>query len=61
MSLPFELVKPHFVPPLEGSFRPASLANRAFRTKVVESGCGVPLVFGLERVDGALGRFETMV
>jgi predicted NBD/HSP70 family sugar kinase len=61
MSLPFELVKPHFVPPLEGYFRPASLANRAFRSKVVESGCGVPLVFGLERADGALGRFETMV
>jgi predicted NBD/HSP70 family sugar kinase len=61
MSLPFELVKPHFVPPLEGSFRPASLANRAFQSEVVESGCGVPLVFGLERADGALGRYETTV
>jgi predicted NBD/HSP70 family sugar kinase len=61
MSVPFESVKPHFVPPLEGSFRPASLAIRAFRSKVAESGCGVPLVFGLERDGGALGRYETMV
>ena len=61
MSLPFESVRPHFVPPLDGSFRPASLANRAFRWKVLESGAGVPLIFGLERADGALGRYETMV
>jgi predicted NBD/HSP70 family sugar kinase len=57
----FELVKPHFIPPLEGSFRPAALANRAFREKVEESGSGVPLIFGLERADGALGRHETTV
>jgi predicted NBD/HSP70 family sugar kinase len=61
MSPAFKLVKPHFVPPLDGSFRPASLANRAFREEVVGSGSGVPLIFGLERADGALGRYETMV
>jgi len=61
MSPAFELVKPRFVPPLDGSFRPASLANRAFQEKVAQSGSGVPLVFGLERADGALGRHETMV
>jgi predicted NBD/HSP70 family sugar kinase len=61
MSRTFELVKPNFVPPLEESFRPASLANRAYRCKVAESGRGVPLVFGLERADGALGRYETAV
>jgi predicted NBD/HSP70 family sugar kinase len=61
MSPAFELVKPRFVPPLDGSFRPASLANRAFQEKVAASGSGVPLNFGLERADGALGRYETMV
>jgi predicted NBD/HSP70 family sugar kinase len=61
MSLPLELVKPHFVPPLDESFRPAALANRAFREKVAESGFGVPLIFGLERADGVLGSYETTV
>jgi predicted NBD/HSP70 family sugar kinase len=61
MSLPFELIAPRFVPPLEESFRPAALADRAFRSKVVESGCGVPLIFGLERPDGSMGRYETTV
>jgi predicted NBD/HSP70 family sugar kinase len=61
MSVPFELVKPLFVPPLDDTFRPASLANRAFRHKVAKSGGGVPLVFGLERADGALGRYETTI
>jgi hypothetical protein len=61
MSRTFELVKPNYIPPLEDSFRPASLANRAFRRQVAASGRGVPLVFGLERADGALGRHETMV
>jgi len=61
MSLPLELVKPTFVPPFDESFRPASLANRAFRGRVAESGSGVPLIFGLERADGVLGRYETTV
>jgi predicted NBD/HSP70 family sugar kinase len=61
MSRSFELVKPRFVPPLDESFRPAALANREFRGRVVESGHGVPLIFGLERPDGSLGRYETTV
>jgi predicted NBD/HSP70 family sugar kinase len=61
MSRTFELVKPNFAPPLENSFRPASLANQAYRRKVAASGGGVPLVFGLERADGALGRYQTTV
>ena len=56
-----ELVKPRFVPPLEPEFRPAVLANRAFRDQVKSSGVGVPLVLGLERESGHVSRFETTV
>ena len=59
MLPPFNLVKPAFVPPLDPDFRPAVLANRNFREAV--AGIGVPLVIGLERSDGEIGRFETMV
>jgi len=57
----FRFVKPTVVPPLDSGFRPAVLANRAFREEVDRSGGGVPLVFGLERLGGALSRFETRV
>ncbi len=59
LSSAFELIEPRFVPPLEPEFRPAALANRAFRAEVAASGEGTPLIFGLERSDGALSRFET--
>ncbi len=58
---PFRLVEPRFVPPLDAGFRPAVLANRAFQQEVMESGEGVPLVLGLERMDGTRSRFETTV
>ncbi len=61
MTSSFPLIAPRFVPPLDATFRPAVLANRAFRTEVAASGAGVPLVIGLERMDGALSRFETIV
>jgi predicted NBD/HSP70 family sugar kinase len=61
MSEFFELVKPRFVPPLDTKFRPAVLANRLFQEKVQDSGAGVPLVLGLERADGCVSRFETLV
>ncbi len=57
----FTLIPPRFVPPLDKGFRPAALANRAFRAEVAASGAGVPLVLGLERVNGALSRYETIV
>ncbi len=53
------LVKPKFVPPLDGEFCPAVLANRAFEQEVSKD--GVPLVIGLEREAGKLSRFETRV
>lgn len=61
MSELFELVKPALVPPLEEGFRPAVLANRAFRRAVEAAGGGVPLVLGLERGDGSVSRYETRV
>jgi predicted NBD/HSP70 family sugar kinase len=61
MTDPFRLVKPNFVPPLDEAFRPAVLANRAFRDELEAAGGGVPLVIGLERTSGAISRFETRV
>jgi len=56
-----KLVRPKFVPPLDPDFRPAVLANYAFRKEVADSGVGVPLALGLERTDGEGSRFETQV
>ncbi|MDX6516800.1 MAG: hypothetical protein QOH73_2466, partial [Gaiellaceae bacterium] len=56
-----KLVEPAFVPPLDPDFRPAVLANRAFAEAVAQSGTGVPLVLGLERLNGELSRYETTV
>ncbi len=61
MGEAFRLIEPQFVPPLDPGFRPASLANRAFRQEVAASGAGVPLVIGLERQNGLLSRYETEV
>jgi hypothetical protein len=60
MSSAFRLIAPTFIPPLEPEFRPAVLANRAFRAEVAASGQGVSLVIGVERSDGALSRLETV-
>jgi len=61
MCQAFELVKPRFTPPLDPGFRPAVLANRAFQFAVAEAGGGVPLVFGVEQLNGVISRFETSV
>jgi predicted NBD/HSP70 family sugar kinase len=58
-SLP--LVRPKCVPPLDEGFRPAVLANWAFKREVRDSGAGVPLVIALERTGGSVSRFETEV
>ncbi len=59
MAAGFNLTQPRFVPPLDASFRPAILANRAFLKEVDASGVGVPLVLALERADGSVSRFDT--
>ena len=56
----FRLIAPKHVPSLEPAFRPAVLANHAFRDEVAASGSGVPLVIGLERPDGSLSRYDTV-
>ena len=61
MAETLRLVEPQFVPPLDRDFRPAVLANHAFRREVADAGGGMPLVFGLERPNGAVSRFETRV
>jgi len=53
--------KPRIVPPLDATFAPLALSNRAFRAAVAESGAGVSLVIGLERGDGTISRYETQV
>lgn len=60
MSSDLSLIQPRFIPPLDPGFRPAVLANRSFRHDVETSGDGVPLVFTLERADGAVSRFDTV-
>lgn len=57
----FQRVKPKLAPPLDEAFCPAVLANGVFKKAVAQSQTDVPLVFGLERADGALSRFETRV
>ncbi|MEA3308754.1 MAG: ROK family protein [Chloroflexota bacterium] len=61
MKSAFKLKIPQFVPPLDPGFRPAALANRAFRQEVHTSGGGVPLVLGIERQAGVISRYETVV
>jgi predicted NBD/HSP70 family sugar kinase len=60
MTPDLALIKPEFTPPLDPNFRPAVLANRAFRQAAAESGVAVPLVIALERSDGAVSRYETI-
>jgi len=61
MDRTFTLIQPKFISPLDEDFRPAVLANHNFRREVEASGDGVPLVFALERPDGSVSRYETMV
>ena len=56
-----KLIKPNFVPVLDDDFRPAVLANQAFRSDVLATGKAVDLVIGLERSDDSVSRYETIV
>ena len=48
-------------PPLDPDFQPASLYNRHYVETAKASGKAVPLVIGLEREEGLLSRYETVV
>ena len=56
-----KLVTPKITPALDQNFRPASVANRAFRAEVEASGTSVPVRLGIEQVDGSVFRFDTKV
>ncbi len=53
------LVEPRLLPPLDKNFRPAALTQRAYVHEAVEY--AVPLIVGLERDEGKLTRYETVV
>lgn len=55
----FETIKPRIIPPLDKNFQPAALVNRAFRQQVEK--IGIPLILGLERNDGQISRYETLI
>ena len=57
----FNLVSPKIPPPLDPGFRPPALANRAFLEEVSASGGGVPMSVGLERNNGEVSRYDTVV
>jgi len=46
---------------LDGQFRPAVLANRAFGQAVKASGKALPVQLALERADGSISRYQTTV
>ncbi len=55
------LVVPRIIPVLDPGFRPAVLANRAFREQVRISKPPVPVKIALEQADGSVFHFSTEV
>ena len=49
MTRPIPLIAPKLVPPLDPDFRPASLANRAYRNDNVEEWSTIGDRFGKKR------------
>jgi predicted NBD/HSP70 family sugar kinase len=54
-------IKPKYLPALDKNFCPPALVYKAFQEEIKRSNAGVPLVIGLERLDGCLSRFTTQV
>ena len=54
-------LKPRIPAPLDPGFQPAALFNRHYVEAARASGRAVPLVVGIEREDGLLSRYETVV
>jgi len=55
------LVSPRVRPPLDDQFRPAILARRAFENGANSTGKPVTVSLALERSDGSISRYETVV
>jgi predicted NBD/HSP70 family sugar kinase len=53
--------QPAIIAPLDPGFLPAVSFNRGYQSALKASGNGVPLVLGLERENGLLSRYETVV
>src|ERR1039458_996518 len=53
-------IAPRFIPPLDPAFVPASLWNRAYRSRVAETG-GRPLAIARDRSDAWVSVFHTAV
>ena len=53
------LVQPRIVPVLDPDFRPAVLANRAFREAAARN--PIPVKIALERTDAGVSRFDTIL
>lgn len=54
-----DLIVPRVIPPLDQEFRPAILANQAFRRSVAPT--GVRLVIGLKRSDDGFSRLDLRI
>lgn len=61
INLGFPLVAPRVTPVLDPAFRPAVLANRAFRQQVAANPNRVPARLALEQTDGTVSTFDTEV
>jgi predicted NBD/HSP70 family sugar kinase len=59
MTEQLELIAPEDPPPLDPGFRPAVLANRAFRHAVAATGNPIPLRLGLLRPAGVISTYKT--
>ncbi|MCC6443695.1 MAG: ROK family protein [Armatimonadetes bacterium] len=58
-STPFRLIAPKITPVLDPLFRPAVLANRAFRKSLKEAGQSQPVIVAIEQADGSIFHFNT--
>ncbi len=52
------LISPSIVPPLDSSFRPAALANRAFRNEVKRSKKSIPIQIAIERHKTSISHYR---
>ena len=61
MSHAWMLVPAKTTPPLDPDFCPPVLAHRTYLQAVKESGAATPLRIALERADGSISQFDTIV
>ena len=54
-------IRPSILPPLERSFRPAALWNRAYRTLVTQDAAARPFAIVLSSPEGAVSRHDSRV